>query len=54
MPYDICVRAALIVLQHHLGEKFKVGSDDKTGWAEAKQLVAANLSYGDNFTLTIE
>lgn len=33
LPYDLCVQAALVVLEHHLGAAFRVSSDgDSAAW----------------------
>ena len=55
LPYDLCVKAALIILSHHLGEQFKVGSDGSDNdWARARQLVQERKGYGATFQLTSE
>jgi len=52
MPYDICVQAALVILQHHLGTLLEVGSDGgDEDWRAAKELVKTHLGYGDDFRL---
>ena len=54
-PYDHFVKAALIVLHHHLGPAFQVSSDAKPeDWEEAQELTKSVLGVGDAFTLTRE
>lgn len=51
-PYDLCVQLALIVLNHHLGEAFLVGSDGRDeDWAEARNKCQGTLGYGSGFHL---
>ncbi len=50
LPYDLCVRVALIILQHHLDHAFRVASDD-TDWESARALCQEHLDYGREFTL---
>lgn len=51
-PYDICVKAALIVLQHHLAGSLKVSSDGSDAeWSEARSTCQKHLGYGENFKL---
>lgn len=52
LPYDMAVKAALIILAHHLGQSISVSSD--TGdddWAVARELVQGHLGFGGNFRL---
>lgn len=51
LPYDLCVRAALIVLHHHLQDAFRVSSDDGE-WKAAQEWVSSTLGYGSDFILT--
>lgn len=52
LPYDRFVRAALIVLQHHLQPAFRVSSDSKAEeWADARQLTQSVLGIGEGFVL---
>ena len=51
LPYDLCVRAALIVLNHHLQESLRVSSDDSE-WDKAREWVSSTLGYGSDFHLT--
>lgn len=54
-PYDLCVRLALIVLKHHLGEQMEVGSDDRADdWAAARGVCQSALGYGSGFRLRRE
>jgi hypothetical protein len=50
LPYDRCVRIALILLQHHLGPHFRVASDD-ANWEAAKRTCRQHLGYGQEFHL---
>ena len=51
-PYDLAVRAVLIVFQHHLRSQFKVSSDDHaSAWEAARQLCQQHLGYGNEFRL---
>jgi hypothetical protein len=52
MPYDLCVQCALVVLRHHFGSRFKVGSDGTDDdWTEARNLVQNVLGYGGDFAV---
>lgn len=53
LPYDICVRAALIILKNHLGDLIKVSSD-KPDWRDAIALVQQHMRYGATFSLERE
>ena len=50
LPYDVCVRVALIILRHHLGQFFEVTSDD-ANWEAAGALCQEHLGYGREFRL---
>ena len=51
-PYDLAVRAVLIVFQHHLGSQFKVSSDDHaSAWEAAQNICQQHLGYGADFRL---
>ena len=50
LPYDQCVRLALIILQHHLGSDLEVNSDD-AHWEDACALCVERLGYGREFHL---
>ena len=50
LPYDLCVRAALIILRHHLGNAIGVFSDD-ADWNDACALCQEHLGYGRQFRL---
>jgi hypothetical protein len=53
LPYDLCVKCALIVFSHYMGNDFKVASDGKDDdWQDAKQLCQSCLGYGSDFTLS--
>ena len=53
MPYDLWVKAVLIVLQHHLTPWLDVTSDEKDDdWSEARTLVQQHLGYGEAFKLS--
>jgi hypothetical protein len=50
LPYDICVKIALIILKHHLGDSVVASSDgDDSDWREACQACQKILGYGQNF-----
>ena len=52
LPYDLCVRAALIILKHGLGDRIVVGSDGSDDdWSNAKDAVEKALGYGQEFCL---
>jgi hypothetical protein len=52
LPYDLGVKAVLVVLKHHLRDEIKVSSDQRErGWAEARAAVQAALGYGEDFEL---
>jgi hypothetical protein len=49
-PYDLVVKAALIILFRHLGESLAVGSDGSDAdWEVAKTIVQKSLGYGGTF-----
>lgn len=51
-PYDLAVQAALIVLQHHLGQCFRVSSDGGAAdWDAARKCCQQVLGYGGDFQL---
>lgn len=52
LPYDLFVKAALIVFAHHLGPSFKVSSDSPASWDDACDLVQRTLGYGNDFQLS--
>ena len=52
LPYDLCVKIALIVLKHHLGDSVTISSDgDNNDWREASQICQKTLGYGKNFKI---
>lgn len=52
LPYDLAVKAALIVLKTHLGPEFKVMSDEKAEqWEPACAMVLRSLSLKTKFEL---
>ena len=52
LPYDLCVRVALVILKHHFGVSLKVTSDtNDSQWDRARSLVVRELGYGDQFHL---
>lgn len=54
-PYDLCVKAALIILKHHLGDLIRVGSDaSDEDWKAAKELIQSQLNFGIDFILDAE
>ena len=53
MPYDLCVKSALIVLSHYMGDALKVMSDSSDDdWQDARRLCHDCLGYGDDFSLS--
>jgi hypothetical protein len=53
LPYDLCVKSALVVLKHYLGEHIRIMSDGKDqDWSDAKQLCLSNVGYGTEFILS--
>ncbi len=53
LPYDLYVKASLIVFAHHLGDVFQVTSDaNDAGWDEARSFTEGCLGYGSDFTLS--
>ncbi len=52
-PYDLCVKAVLVVFSHHFSDIFKVFSDGKDEvWQDARQLCQSCLGYGSDFKLS--
>jgi len=55
LPYDLYVKAALIVFAHHLTDSFRVSSDaDDRDWDDARSFVQDQLGYGQAFHLVKE
>ncbi|HVT90638.1 MAG TPA: hypothetical protein VHD56_17415 [Tepidisphaeraceae bacterium] len=51
-PYDLHVKTALIVLEHHLRPQLVITSDaPDEEWADARRLVQDRLGYGQDFKL---
>jgi hypothetical protein len=55
LPYDLCVKCALVILKHHLGDHIQVMSDgsDKD-WQDAKHICFTHLGYGQDFVLSTD
>ena len=52
LPYDLAVKAALIVLKHHFGETIRIMSDESDdAWDQARQLVSQATGFGSDFRL---
>lgn len=52
LPYDLCVRVALIVLKHCLGTAITVTSDGGDAeWQQARDACQEHLGYGQDFRL---
>lgn len=52
LPYDLCVKCALVILKHYLGDQIKVMSDrPDDDWQDARHLCLQHLGYGDDFSL---
>lgn len=55
LPYDLYVQACLIVVKHHLKDRFQVSSDAPTrDWREARELVQSTLGCGRDFSLDLD
>jgi len=55
LTYDLYVKAALIVLSHHLALRLAVSSDaPDREWDQARQFVSSRLGYGSDFCLANE
>ena len=53
LPYDLCVKAALIILNHHLHQHLSVASDQAIdGWHSARDIVQVTLGYVPTFALS--
>lgn len=53
LPYDLCVKSALVILKHYLGEHIRVMSDGKDeDWLDAKQVCISRVGYGIEFMLS--
>ena len=53
LPYDLCVKLSLIILQHHLDSDIHVASDeDNDAWISARSICAEHLGYGEDFRLS--
>lgn len=53
LPYDLCVKVALVILKHYLGEHIRVMSDGKKeDWLDAIQMCMSGLGYGIEFMLS--
>ncbi len=54
LPYDLFVKAALIVFAERIGPQFRVTSDAPDSWGPARELVQRTLGYGADFRLSFE
>lgn len=55
LPYDMAVRAALIIFNHYFPSKLSVSSDcSDQDWDKARQAVHDALGYGAAFKFTVE
>ncbi len=53
LPYDVCVRAALVIMKHYLGDHLQVMSDGKMkDWKDAVNICILHLGLGDKFNLS--
>lgn len=52
LPYDLAVKAALVIFKEHLGDLIKVMSDEpESAWADARDLVMKHSGGGQGFKL---
>ena len=52
LPYDLAVKAALVVFKHHFGEAIKVMSDESNeAWDRARETVNKIMGFGSDFKL---
>lgn len=52
LPYDLFVKAVLIIFEHHMRPDFKVSSDQHDSkWNKAREVVQEVLGYGYDFKL---
>lgn len=55
LPYDLFVKAVLIILHHHFAPLLLISSDDpEHQWTGAKQLVNSQCGYGESFSLSAD
>ncbi|MFN3166114.1 MAG: hypothetical protein ACE37H_03515 [Phycisphaeraceae bacterium] len=55
LPYDLAVKAALIIFNHYFKDQFSVSSDcHDQDWEKARQAVHSVLGYGNEFKLNVE
>ena len=53
LPYDLCVKSALVILKHYLGKHLRVMSDGgDENWLDAKQACMSCVGYGTEFLLS--
>jgi len=52
LPYDLAVKAALVIFKEHLGDLIKVMSDEPdSAWSDARDLVMTHGAGGKRFKL---
>ena len=52
LPYDLCVKCALVILKQHMPDDIRVMSDGTDAdFDDAKQICLSCLGYGSDFTL---
>ena len=50
LPYDLCVKVALIILKHYLNNSISISSDgEDTEWDNARENCQKYLGYGNDF-----
>ena len=49
LPYDLCVKVALVILSHYLRELIACSDGREDDWTTAKGIVQAQLNYGQDF-----
>lgn len=55
LPYDLAVKAVLIVLRQHIGDDYKISSDQSEhGWDAARAVTQRVLRYGSQFQIDLD
>jgi hypothetical protein len=53
LPYDLCVKCALVILKHYFDDSIKIRSDGTNeDWQDAQDLCQKCLGYGADFKLS--
>ena len=54
-PYDLCVKVALVILNHYMPDELSVSSDGKeSDWDDARKICLDAFGFGDGFRLTTD